>query len=364
MSGGVDSSVTAALLAQSSFDLSAVYMRNWDTRDENASDTGCEWEKDWEDVQRVCQKLKIPCTMVDLSRDYWNRVFEPALQVWREGRTPNPDVSCNREIKFGVLRNHEIVKDAWLATGHYARIEWDTSLHGKTSPLPKLLRGVDRIKDQSYWLSSVSESNLRKVMFPIGHLNKTKLREMAEELQLPTAKRKESMGICFVGKKRSFPQFLQEYIPTESGNIVTLDGKVVGSHTGLWQYTVGENARIGGQPKRLFVCSKNVEQNEIVVVDDPDHPVLSRSTIHIDSFHWIWNHHPPSEVWTEDGLQVDVKIRSVMQPVPAVLRLDDEGKRGQLAMLQPQKGVAEGQIAVFYQRSSDWCLGSATITAQ
>lgn len=316
MSGGVDSSVTATLLARQTYDLSAIFMRNWDTRDESGTERGCEWEKDWEDVQQVCRKLDIPCKMVDLSRQYWTRVFEPALDVWRAGETPNPDVACNREIKFGALKEHLHLGTGFLATGHYARLETEADAHKRRV---KLRRGVDPIKDQSYWLSSVPEEQFRNVLFPIGHLSKADVREIAKNANLPTATRKESMGICFVGKKRSFSGFLDDYLPPNPGNIVTLDGKLIGRHQGLWRYTIGQNARISGLPRKTFVVDKRVNTNEIVVVDDPNHPTLHRTTIAIRDMHWIWSDHPPSEIFQPSGLQVEVKFRSVMEPTSAIV---------------------------------------------
>lgn len=355
MSGGVDSSVTATLLARQTYDLSAIFMRNWDTRDESGTERGCEWEKDWEDVQQVCRKLDIPCKMVDLSRQYWTRVFEPALDVWRAGETPNPDVACNREIKFGALKEHLHLGTGFLATGHYARLETEADAHKRRV---KLRRGVDPIKDQSYWLSSVPEEQFRNVLFPIGHLSKADVREIAKNANLPTATRKESMGICFVGKKRSFSGFLDDYLPPNPGNIVTLDGKLIGRHQGLWRYTIGQNARISGLPRKTFVVDKRVNTNEIVVVDDPNHPTLHRTTIAIRDMHWIWSDHPPSEIFQPSGLQVEVKFRSVMEPTSAIVYARERDLYD-ITFTRPQIGVAPGQIAVVYQGS--WCLGGGRI---
>ncbi|KAG8895133.1 hypothetical protein FRC01_012549, partial [Tulasnella sp. 417] len=190
MSGGVDSSVAAALLAEKDFDLSAVFMRNWDKRDESGTDIGCQWEKDWEDVRRVCQVLDIPVRMIDLSQQYWTRVFEPSLDEWQRGLTPNPDVPCNREVKFGALMDQALSgSNQWLATGHYART---ANMEVRPSALRRaLLKAKDPIKDQSYFLSSVSQRQISKAAFPLGDLLKTQVREIAKAKGLPTASRPE-----------------------------------------------------------------------------------------------------------------------------------------------------------------------------
>jgi tRNA-specific 2-thiouridylase len=199
-------------------------MRNWDTRDEQAADEGCQWEKDWQDVQLVCRQLDIPCRMVDLSQQYWNRVFAPSLKTWEDGHTPNPDVWCNREVKFGALTG--AIRGAgitapWLAYGHYARKGWSSKdfpgpeLQGEEAldgtPRPMLLRPKDAHKDQSYYLSMVREPALSQALFPLGDLTKPEVRELAAKYNLVTAQRDESMGICFIGQRRKFDEFLSKF---------------------------------------------------------------------------------------------------------------------------------------------------------
>ncbi|KAF8590041.1 5-methylaminomethyl-2-thiouridylate-methyltransferase [Ramaria rubella] len=349
MSGGVDSSVAALILSQKDYDLSALYMRNWDTHDESGSEIGCEWEKDWEDVQRVCSRLHLPCELIDLSTQYWTRVFEPALKDWEDGcATPNPDIWCNREIKFGLLMEKALRNGGnWLATGHYANIAW--SLDGR----PRLMRGRDCTKDQTFFLSSVPEASLYKALFPLGTLLKSDVREIAHRADLPTARRKESMGICFVGEKRRFNDFLAQYLPPKPGDIVSLDGKVLAQHQGLWRYTIGQGAKIRGLRERMFVALKDPALNQILVVPGSNHPALFRKSIVMRDWNWVQpDFQPPSH------FRAHVQIRHLMSAVPCCV---EESQPGNLKITfeQPEKAVAPGQVAVIWDQ--DWCLGCGTI---
>lgn len=345
MSGGVDSSVAAKLLADQDYDLSAVFMRNWDTRDELGRDsglqTGCEWEKDWQDVQSICRTLDIPCKLVDLSKEYWNRVFEPALEMWENGQTPNPDVWCNRHIKFGhLLHTLQIVEsNSWFATGHYARKAWSSPTNG-VPPRPKLLRfAADPIKDQSLFLSSIKESALSRALFPLGDaqltahlknvpsgfpethgpLNKSHVKALAKHWGLVTAEKEESMGLCFVGERGKFHNFIcassstfmpscwysspaASYLPPKPGPIVQIQNdpstrtpieRVVGTHSGLWNYTIGQNARVPGLPQKTFVSRKNADSNTLFVVFGGTNEALYAKTIWLDNASWIWQDSPP-----------------------------------------------------------------------
>ncbi|KAK7693900.1 hypothetical protein QCA50_003473 [Cerrena zonata] len=363
MSGGVDSSVTAGLLARQDYDLSAIFMRNWDTRDESGTDEGCQWKKDWTDVQNVCKKLDIPCQMIDLSKEYWNRVFEPSLRVWEDGGTPNPDVWCNKEVKFGALLDKLTVKDAWLATGHYARKSWSgppPSEAGPSNPRPKLLRPSDLHKDQTYYLSSISESALAKAIFPIADIPKPEVRKLAKDWALPTASRAESMGLCFVGEKRHFHAWLSQYIPTKPGPFIDdTTGEVIGEHQGLHTFTVGQNARIRGLKEKMFVSRKDPRTNEIFVVPGSTHPALMKKTIFARNWRWIWSDSPPSGIDTSEGSRAQLRFRHCMTDALCTVRRHEQEDSMTIECDEAQHSVAPGQVAVLWD--GDWCLGSGII---
>ncbi|KAF7327940.1 tRNA-specific 2-thiouridylase MnmA [Mycena kentingensis (nom. inval.)] len=361
MSGGIDSSVTAKLLAAQDYDLSAVFMRNWDTRDEyGSSDKGCEWERDWEDVQKVCKAYAIPCEMIDLSKEYWMRVFEPALRDWEYGVTPNPDVWCNREIKFGALLSHlptgKDGKPPWLATGHYARKDWH---NGR----PRLLRSSDPRKDQTYYLSSVPEAGLAQAIFPLGDLTKNQVREIAGDGIMPQSvlERSESMGLCFIGeKKRSdFQRFLSSYLRPSPGPIVMFSSrKRVAQHKGLWSYTVGENVRLAGHQEKLYVISKDVNSNTILVGPARERHLYAKSVV-VRAFSWIWREHPPADL--ESGVQLSAQIRHMMSGVSCtVTDIDSNPNKIRITFDEPLRGVAPGQVAALWD--GDWCLGCGLIS--
>ncbi|KLO19237.1 tRNA 5-methylaminomethyl-2-thiouridylate-methyltransferase [Schizopora paradoxa] len=333
-------------------------MRNWDTRDESGTDKGCEWEKDWEDVQRVCKMIDLPCEMIDLSRDYWNRVFQPNLRVWENGSTPNPDVWCNREVKFGALldRLMKRTETGWLATGHYGGVEWQTI---NSIPRPKLVRANDRRKDQTYYLSGVRESSLRKAWFPLQHIPKSKVYEMAREFGLPTASREESMGICFVGERRHFSEFLANYIPPRKGPIIDeITGLRVGTHQGLWNFTIGQNARVPGMREKSFVSEKDIRENIIYVVPGSTHPRLLCDAITVGNFNWIWDDLPPPGIEDPEGFKALVQVRHRSDAVPCTVRLIDNMVNVKFS--ESQLAIAPGQIAAIYD--GNWCLGSGMIT--
>ncbi|KAG2141519.1 tRNA-specific 2-thiouridylase [Suillus cothurnatus] len=329
MFGGVDSSVAAKLLADKDYDLSAVFMHNWDTRDESGSDHGCE---------RVCRVLELPCKMVDLSREYWTRVFEPSLKFWESGITPNPDVWCNKEVKFGVLLDR-LTEDPglsdtpWLATGHYANKVWK-SHHGVLRP--RLLRPRDVTKDQTYYLSSVRERSLSPALFP----------ELAVKWNLPTVARQESMG-----------HMVSQYIPPRPEPIIDLEtGLQVGEHTGPWDFTIGQGAKVRGLKEKTFVVKKDIPKNIIYVVPGTDHSALYAQSLTIRDWTWIWADSPPIELMHPGGLKARMKFRHVMADTDFSVYSDNDCIR--IDFNESQKAVAPGQVATVY--IENWCLGCGT----
>ncbi|KAK4699755.1 hypothetical protein P7C70_g6501, partial [Phenoliferia sp. Uapishka_3] len=267
LSGGVDSSVSARLLVEAGFDVKPYYMRNWDTLDEVSGSGGCEWEKDWDDVQRICRESLggVKPDLLDLSSKYWQDVFQPALESWQLGETPNPDVTCNSEIKFKALPDVLLARDptAWLATGHYARLMPSPI----TSSIPALHRSTYPLKDQSYYLSTSPVGALSRTIFPLGDFaSKEEVRKLARKWNLHTSEKRDSMGICFVGVRKNFSDFIDGYILPSPGNIELESGKIVGKHGGLWRYTIGEGARVGGLKERMFIGRKVLERNAVIIV--------------------------------------------------------------------------------------------------
>ncbi|KAL7414846.1 tRNA-methyltransferase [Mrakia frigida] len=364
MSGGVDSSLTLKLLSQQDLDLSAVFMRNW-TSASSDSIQGCEWEADWQDVQIICKQLDVPCRMIDLSREYWTRVFEPALEDWAGGLTPNPDVACNKEIKFGALMEKGLVdRNAFLATGHYARLEHTPS--GQT----RLLSALDVKKDQSYFLSSVPESKLARSIFPLGNLQKTEVKRLAAEYHLHTADRKESTGLCFVEPKQKFTNFLDEFIPPNPGPVYHENGTLLGQHQGLWSHAIGQRYKIAGRgasnSEKMFVAGKDLKENAIWLVEGSNHPALLTPFFRAHSWSWI-HEEPPPEVYADGCLPVQIKIFSTKPPLPGTLRRStstnlagqDEFRLDYDAGVLNQVATP-GQVVVVYL--GDWCLGSGIIS--
>lgn len=381
--------MTALLLAQAShFDLEAVFMRNWNELDESGhmepgsgGATGCTWQRDWHDVQAVCRHLgNIPVRMVDLSREYWTQVFEPALDDWRQGTTPNPDVSCNREIKFGALMDRLLPQagevsartKSWLATGHYAHVAWSKQADGQAAR-PMLMRAQDRTKDQTYYLSSVAEDRLAHAHFPLAHLLKSQVRELARKHSLPTAERRESMGICFVGTRGSdgskgvsntqgFSTFLNGYITSAPGEIVDEHGHVVSTHRGLHTLTVGQGARIRGAASKYYVAKKDVAKNRIVVVQGKQHPMLLCRRLYVKEIEWIWREPPPElrEGGGAGSVTLLAQVRHRQLETECVVSKFEDGRGGYVVeFAEPVLAVAPGQVLGLWR--GEWCLGSAVI---
>ncbi|WFD08440.1 tRNA-5-taurinomethyluridine 2-sulfurtransferase [Malassezia vespertilionis] len=361
MSGGVDSSVAAALLAREDVDLRAVYMRNWSSLDESGAmqpgsggAMGCAWQEEWNDVQNVCKHLgNIPVELVDLSREYWHDVFAPALAQWSDGATPNPDVACNRSIKFGTLMERmRIGPNAWLATGHYARIAWraDAEMHSSAY----IRRALDASKDQSYYLSSVPSERVAQSIFPLGDLTKAHVRNMARAFALPTAERRESMGLCFVGERgkstHGFARFLGGYVEGTAGPLLDEHGDYIGKHDGLHTFTIGQRARVSGCKERYFVARKHLDTNAITVVPRATHPMLQCSALETEPF--VWAASAPS---LPCALQAQVRYRQAAE----TCKVYAAGHGVRVEFATPVLAVAPGQVVALYD--GDLCLGSGVI---
>jgi tRNA-specific 2-thiouridylase len=351
MSGGVDSSVTALLLKQQGYDVIGIFMKNWDDTDEFGH---CTAEEDSEDVRRVCDQIGIPYYTVNFERQYYDKVFSYFLDEYKRGRTPNPDVMCNREIKFGDFLNKALELNAdYLATGHYARVERDAD--GTT----RLLRGVDGNKDQTYFLSALNQNQLAKAMFPIGHLPKPEVRRIAEEAGLYTAKKKDSTGVCFIGE-RNFKEFLSGYLPAKSGDMIDIrTGEKKGRHDGLMYYTLGQRQGLGiggsgtGSGEPWFVAEKDLERNILYVVQGEKHVSLYSESLIATDINWIVPHGG-----SEGPLRCTAKFRYRQPDQGVTVTLRNDGS-ALVNFDTPQKAVTPGQAVVFYD--GEQCLGGGTI---
>ena len=343
LSGGVDSAVSALLLKRQGYDVIGVFMKNWN---EDNDDGVCTAESDWRDVRDVCDKIDIPYYAVDFAQEYWDRVFTLFLNEYRAGRTSNPDVLCNREIKFKAFLDFAMKAGAEkMATGHF--VQTDGEGH--------LLRGVDPNKDQSYFLYMVHRQQLQKAMFPVGRMTKQEVRKIAEEAGLPVSKKKDSTGVCFIGE-RNFKQFLKGFLPAQPGDMVTPAGEVVGRHDGLMYYTLGQRRGLGiggrGDGRSFFVVDKDLKKNQLIVVQGEDHPLLYSKACTADQATFVGDALPEN---TPCKLTAKFRYRQPDQPV-TVTRLGD-----QLHFVYdaPQRAVTPGQSAVIYD--GDKCLGGGII---
>ncbi|PRO65025.1 tRNA 2-thiouridine(34) synthase MnmA [Alkalicoccus urumqiensis] len=344
MSGGVDSSVTAHLLKEEGYDVVGIFMKNWDDTDENGVCTATE---DFNDVIRVCNQIGIPYYSVNFEKQYWDRVFTYFLDEYRAGRTPNPDVVCNKEIKFNAFLDHALALGAdYVATGHYARVR-------RTNGRTELLRGVDSNKDQTYFLNALSQEQLQQVMFPLGEIEKPRVREIAEEAGLATAKKKDSTGICFIGE-RNFKEFLQQYLPAQKGEMQTLDGEVKGTHDGLMYYTLGQRQGlgIGGAGEPWFVIDKDLERNVLLVGQGFHHPQLYAEKLEASGVNWI-SGNVPDRVFT-----CTAKFRYRQEDTGVTVHPQSDGTV-EVVFYEPERAVTPGQYVVFYD--GEVCLGGATI---
>lgn len=345
MSGGVDSSVAAHLLKQQGYQVSGIFMKNWEAEDD---DQYCSAEQDYADAKAVADKLEIPLTSINFSEAYWDKVFQTFLAEYQAGRTPNPDILCNKEIKFKAFLNYALEQGAdYIATGHYARIQRE----GTT----KLLKGLDDNKDQSYFLAALNHTQLERSLFPLGEIKKTDVRKIAADLGLVNSAKKDSTGICFIGERR-FRTFLQEYLLTQPGDIVTTDGQVIGRHHGLMYYTLGQRQGldIGGRkdasPDPWYVLDKDLKTNQLIVGQGGQHPRLFASGLICHDINWI--NQAPSLPY-----RCKAKARYRQADVDCQIQACDAGF--QVLFDQPQRALTPGQFAVFYQ--GEECLGGGVI---
>ena len=347
ISGGVDSSVAAYLLKKQGHEVIGLFMINWDEHDGQ-----CTAEEDYEDVKRVCTKIGIPYFSVNYAKEYYERVFEYFLDEYKSGRTPNPDVLCNREIKFGPFLNKARQLGAdMIATGHYCKT---ITKDGKTY----LAKAKDLSKDQSYFLNQLNQDQLSSGLFPLADIDKTEVRRIAKELELSTAEKKDSTGICFIGE-RNFRKFLKQYLPAQPGKICTLDGRVVGEHEGLMYYTIGQRRglNIGGKSdgngQRWFVLKKDLKTNTLYVSQGEGEELFSNG-LFADTFNWI----PEKPTETEFDCFAKFRYRQPDQKVHVTV-LDDTHIK--VDFDQRQRAITEGQFVVLYNQEG-LCLGGGRIT--
>ena len=344
MSGGVDSSVAALLLKQQGYDVVGVFMKNWSEKDLNGA---CTATDDWQDVQAVCDSIGIPYYSVNFEKEYQERVFSYFLEEYRLGRTPNPDVLCNREIKFKAFLDFAMQLGAsQIATGHFVG-------KGEENGHPLLMKGKDPNKDQSYFLYMLKEEQLHKAIFPVGGMTKEEVRTIAEKAGLPVSKKKDSTGVCFIGE-RNFRQFLQEYLPLQPGKMQTEDGQVLGEHMGLAYYTLGQRKGLGiggsGDGRSWFVIKKDMEKNVLVVAQGEDHPSLYSRYIRASQPTWI-SGKPPAPEGESFSCMAKFRYRQKDQAVTAVCLGDEIFFRAE----ELQRAITPGQSVVLYQ--GEVCLG-------
>lgn len=348
MSGGVDSAVAALLLKRQGFDVVGVFMKNWGEKDENGV---CTAECDWRDVADVCEAVDIPYYAVNFEKEYEERVFSYFLDEYRRGRTPNPDVLCNREIKFRAFLDFAMKLGATrMATGHYVQ----TRMQGGRT---QLLRGADGSKDQSYFLYMLREAQLERALFPVGGMHKAQVRRIAAEAGLPVSDKKDSTGVCFIGE-RNFRAFLKGYLPMVAGDMVDVQGRAVGRHIGLSYYTLGQRKGLGiggsGDGRCWFVVGKDLSRNALLVAQGDDSPLLYSRCALASQATWIAGA-PPAPEGEPFACTAKYRYRQPDQPVTATVR----GDMLALVAETPQRAVTPGQSVVLYR--GDVCLGGATV---
>lgn len=349
MSGGVDSSVSAWLLQQQGYRVEGLFMKNWEDDD---GEEYCTAAQDLADAQAVCDKIGMPLHKINFAAEYWDNVFELFLAEYKAGRTPNPDILCNKEIKFKAFLEYaaEDLGADYIATGHYVRRQ---DIDGKT----RLLRGMDDNKDQSYFLYTLSHQQIAQSLFPVGELEKPEVRHIAQSLNLATASKKDSTGICFIGE-RKFRDFLGRYLPAQPGIIVTTDGVELGQHQGLMYHTLGQRKGLGigglkeGSEDPWYVVDKDLEHNRLIVAQGSHHPRLMSVGLIAQQLHWV-DRQPLSE-----PLHCTVKTRYRQHDIPCLIT-PENAERIRVHFDEPVAAVTPGQSAVFYL--DEVCLGGGVI---
>ncbi len=351
MSGGVDSSVSAWLLKEQGYQVIGLFMKNWEDDD---NDEYCSTRQDLLDAVSVADVVGVEIEAVNFAAEYKERVFAEFLREYQAGRTPNPDVLCNAEIKFKAFLDHAVKLGAdYIATGHYARVR-------ESADGFQLLKAIDASKDQSYFLHRLNQAQLSRTLFPLGEIQKTEVRRIAEQIGLPNAKKKDSTGICFIGE-RPFRDFLNRYLSYKPGKIKTDQGDVVGEHVGLSFYTLGQRKGIGigglkahkkedGSSDAWYVARKDIEANTLYIVQGHDHPWLQSASLLADQNSWVAGHAPPAG-------KLSAKTRYRQSDVACLL--DAQSTQFSLQFEQPQWAVTPGQSAVLYD--GDICLGGGII---
>lgn len=353
LSGGVDSSVALIKLLEEGYDVEAMYMRNWDSAVNNdvlgnpdLMDDVCPQERDYQDAKKVAKRLGVKLHRVDFIEEYWNSVFEYFLSEYKKNRTPNPDILCNKEIKFKTFLDKAMSLGAdYIAMGHYARVIHDKDKH-------YLLRGIDSNKDQTYFLSQLSSDQLARALFPIGDMLKPDVRSLARKYELEVADKKDSTGVCFIGE-RNFKEFLMNYIPANPGDIVTIDGKVVGTHDGVMYYTIGQRKglHIGGPGEAWFVCGKDTLKNQLIVGQGSATELLYGNRVILTDVNIINND-------ILDGEEITAKFRYRQPDEEIIVHFIEDGKV-EVNCKRPVKAITPGQACVFYR--GEYCLGGGTI---
>jgi tRNA (5-methylaminomethyl-2-thiouridylate)-methyltransferase len=359
MSGGVDSSVSAVLLQQAGFHVEGLFMKNWE---EDDGSEYCTAMTDLADAQAVADKIGIKLHTANFAMEYWDNVFEHFLAEYQAGRTPNPDILCNKEIKFKAFLDYASgpqfgLGADFIATGHYARRGFGQD--GRA----QLLRGLDTNKDQSYFLHAVGGDKIAKTLFPIGELEKPQVRAIAQKYDLITANKKDSTGICFIGE-RKFKDFLQQYLPAQKGDIYTDDGIKIGTHDGLMYYTIGQRGGIGiggvaNRPEEpWFVLHKDLTHNRLIVGQGHDHAMLQSTEL--TAYKLDWGIAPPIQIFGKQGFRCTAKTRYRQSDQDCtVFALDETGDKVKVVFDDAQRAVTQGQSVVFYD--GDICLGGGVI---